>query len=484
MADKEYESRIKITGDTSGAEKIGKAYEETGKKAEAAGKKAASGFDRARKAAGQFNKIISTLTNFSIFTGGIASIVSLWDKVTGAAQKAKEETAKLAEETAKAADAARIDKLTEAYRKLGEQIANATKERQRANELEDMQTSEADKLEDENAKLEKAQKLAALDPNDPAYEEKKRQIENAYEVDAAKRSVARTRRDAETKERREYDEAEAKHGEATEKEFSLIADREELRALRRKANEARAKSTQENEFDVKTLAEGFVNNLKSILSFDGEHFWSDRTAKGDEERKRQEEEAKRYDKQAKALEKRIKEKEDEIADISAEATQHSKKAGIYGMSAANTAIAQEAAEVTGAQSTAAADKAVADKERRLADAKAAATALKEEQSRIKQQIADEQAKKDAANLSVYNAQGDYDLTVANGGKRSAQSSALQNIQAAQTAAQNVNHEADSAINALTETLKNVEARLKAAQSAIQNASKQQNYAWSESPSGT
>ena len=67
--------------------------------------------------------------------------------------------------------------------------------------------------------------------------------------------------------------------------------------------------------------------------------------------------------------------------------------------------------------------------------------------------------------------------------RRGQAAASAALREAQLTAQNVNHEADSAINALTETLKSVETRLKAAQSAIQNASKQQSYAWSESPSG-
>ena len=483
MADKEYESRIKITGDTSGAEKIGKAYEETGKKADKATKSAIDGFNRAKNAVSRFNSAIRAITNISFIAGSVASVISLWDTLTERARKAKEEAAKLAVANAQAADAAKIDKLTEAYKKLGEEISNAAKERQRANELEDMQTSEADKLEDENAKLEKAQKLAALDPNDPAYEEKKRQIENAYEVAAAKRSVARTRRDAETKEKREYDEAEAKHGEATEKRFAAIGDREAADLYDKKAQEARMNSFRKNSLDTSPGSPGrFFMNLKRFITGDWSNMGSGRTAEGDEERARQREEAKRYEKLAEDRRKAAEEKEREANTAEAEASHASKKAGVYGMSAANTAVAQEAAAVTGAQSTAAADKAIADKERQLADAKAAVIALKEEQSRLKSQIAAEQANKDAANLAVYNAQGDMDTANRNGNRRgqAAESAALRE---AQMAAQNVNHEADKTINALTDALNSVNTRLKAAQSAIQNASKQQSYAWSESPSG-
>ena len=447
-----------------------------------AGKSAASGIEQATAAGRRFSKIISSLTNISFITGGIASVVQLWDRLTDSARKAKEEVVALAEAQAKAVDAKRIDALTESYKKLSDAISAAAKERQRANELEDLETSEADRLADEETKLDKARQIAALDPNDPAYAEKKRRIENAFEVSAAKRGVERARRDAETKERREYAEAEAKHGAATEKEFSLIEDRTELDRLRRMANEARVKSGQENEFDVKTFGESFVNNLKSIMTLDGEHFWSDRTTKGDEERKRQEGEAKRYDEQAKALEERIKAKEAEIAALTEEASHHSKRAGVFGMSAANTAVAAETAAVAGATSTAAAEKALADKERQRASALAAVPQLSAERDRIKAAIAAEEERKAAAGMAVYQAQGAYDAARLGGGRRE-QQSALSGLQSAQNAAQDVNHAADSAINALTETLKSIEERLKAAQNFLKNQSRRQNYAWSESPAG-
>lgn len=470
--------KIKLSADNKGGQETEQQLDRLEKKSKQSSNGIANGFTKAAASASRYQNIIRRLTDLSIFTGGLASVLSLWDRITASADKAKEKAAELAEETAKAADKKRIDELTESYRKLTEQIGNAAKERQRANELEDMQTAEADKLEDNEAKLQKAQQIAALDPNDPAYNEKKQRIENAFEVAAAKRSVERTRRDAETRERREYDEAEAKHGEATEKEFSLIADREELQTLRRKANEARAKSTQENQFDVKTFTEGFVNNLRSILSLDGEHFWSDRTAKGDEERKRQEEEAKRYDEQAKSLEERIKAKEADIADISAEATQHSKKAGIYGMSAANTDVAQSAAEISGKQSTAAAEQAVIDREKKISDARNAERLLQAEKQRLNDRIAEEQAKKNAANLAVYNAQGDMDTANRNGNSRG-QAAASAALREATETAQNVSHEADSAINALTETLRRVETKLKQASSFLESTRKQNQFDMAE-----
>jgi len=108
--------------------------------------------------------------------------------------------------------------------------------------------------------------------------------------------------------------------------------------------------------------------------------------------------------------------------------------------------------------------------------------LSAERDRIKAQIAAEEERKAAAGMAVYQAQGAYDAARI-GGSRGEQQSAFSGLQAAQNAAQDVNHAADSAINALTETLKGIEERLKAAQNFLKNQSKQQNYAWSESPSG-
>ena len=474
--------KTSIVPDKKGADDAVRSIKKVGSEAEKAGKAAKSGFEQARGAVARFNNAISAITNISFIAGGIASGVQLWDRLTASAKKAKEEAVAFAAEQAKAADAKRIDELAKAYTELGKAISSAAKERQRANELEDLETSEADRLADEEAKLEKARQIAALDPNDPAYAEKKQRIENAFEVSAAKRGVARARRDAETKERREYAEAEAKHGAATDKEFSLIGDRTELDRLRRMANEARAKSGQENEFDVKTFGESFVNNLKSILTLDGEHFWSDRTARGDEERKRQSDEAKRYDAEAKALEERIKAKEAEIAEITAEASHHSKRAGVFGMSAANTAVAAETAGVAGATSTAAAERAVADREAAIASARAAAPELQRQADELRGRIAAEQARKDAANYAAFQAQGTYDAAALGGNRREAQGAGTA-LHAAQEEARNVGHEADKAINALTETLKSVEARLKAAQNFLKNQSKQQNYAWTEAPAG-
>ena len=460
------------------ARKLGKEVENAGRKAKAA----AGGFSQATSAVSRFNNAIKAITNISFLTTGIASAVQLWEKLTAGVRRAKEEAAALALEQAKAADAAKVDKLAESYKKLGEAISTAAKARQRANELEDLETSEADRLADEEAKLQKAKQIAELDPSDPAYVEKRQRIENEYEVASARRGVERAKRDAETKERREYAEEEAAISAAAGKRLSLVDDRAELESLRSRADEARRKSEQGNEFDANSFGEYFLNNLKSILSFDGKHFGSDRTAAGDEERKRQQEEAKRLDELAKALEGRISAKESEISGLDAEASHHYQRAGVFAESAANTAVAEERVNVSGNASTAASEKAVSDKEAAMASALAASVSLKAQKSSIKEQMAEQQGLKDAASQQVFEAQNALDLATANG-DRAGMKSAGSALAEAKTNAQNVDAAADRVLADLAKSLKNIEQRLNAASNYLKQQNSQSAYAWAESPAG-
>lgn len=386
-AEDDVDIEIKLSADKRGGDEIVQTMDRVEKKAKSVSDSTSNSFKKANESVSRFGKILHSITQISFVTGSISSVISLWDSLCEKARKAKEEAAKLAEETEKAADAERINTLAESYRKLGEAIGNAANARLRANELEDMQTSEADKLEDSEAKLKKTQAIVALDPSDPAYEQKKRQIEAEYEAESAQRNVARARRDAETKERREYAEAEAKHDEATERSFAAIEDKQQATVLRGRAERARAKSTEDNEKDASGFWSNFFGQLKAVVTLDTKHLGTHRTSAGDEERKRLEEEAKRYEEEASKLEKSAKEKEAEAAEIDAEATHHSKKAGVYGMSAENTAVAQENAEMSGKAATEQAAAVVARREKEIADAKALLASGEGQTAQYRSQIA-------------------------------------------------------------------------------------------------
>ena len=141
-AENQVDVSIKLTADNKGGKDVERQLDRIEQKSKSSTKGIADSFAKATANASKYQGVVSRLANLSIFTGGIASVISIWDKITDSAKKAKEASAEFEREQSKAADTKRIDALNEAYRKLGEQIANATKERQRANELEKQKGSE------------------------------------------------------------------------------------------------------------------------------------------------------------------------------------------------------------------------------------------------------------------------------------------------------------------------------------------------------
>ena len=119
-----------------------------------------------------------------------------------------------------------------------------------------------------------------------------------------------------------------------------------------------------------------------------------------------------------------------------------------------------------------------------ADKNAAAIAASENLARsqadLQSRIAAEQAKKDAAGQAVYRAQNAVDLARANGQPIGP---LVADLQSATSAANDVNFAADKAISALTETLKRVEAQLKAASDHIKRSSSVTQYAWEDGNAG-
>lgn len=482
-ADGQVNVNLRITAENKGVKEAEQSLDSVGKKARRSLKSMVGGFADAERAAGMLNKAIGALANFGFVAAGFNALVGLFDKVTSAHHKATEQALALAAAEKDAADSARVEKLAEAYRKLQAGIADAAKARERANELEDLQRSADDRLEDDTAELKMREEIAALDENDPLYDRKKERIASRHEAEKLRRSVARQQRDAGIAEERTWQEREATIGESTEKQYSLMADREELARLRREAAAKRAESVGDNAFDAQTLGQRFAQNLKAILTLDGQRFWNDRTEKGDEHRAKAESEARALDEKVKAKEKEIEAKEREVADLDRAAAHLAKKAGIQGDIAVNAGVAVQAADVSSATANRAAEKSLADRQAKTADAERARRLLAGQKADIQARIAAEQARKDAAGRAVYEAQGDYDAARL-GGSRRAQQSALGSLQAAQGAAQDVNHAADRAIGALTETLRSVEARLKAAQGFLESQSKQQRNAWAETPAGS
>ena len=484
MAEETYTTKLKIEADTKGADQAAAAYEKSGRAAKKASEESKKGFEGLKKsiegtsrAAEIFNKVLSGFGFIGIFT----MVVGIVDKLRNSFGATTAEAKKFAEEARKAADTARVEKLADAWKKLEDQISNTSAAQSRANELEDMQRDNARKLEDDQAELSKQQELAALDPNDPLYEKKNAQIEARHSAAAAKRSVARRQEDANIAADRAGNEAAAMSTEAMKRSLALTDERAELERLRRERSRAIDASTADNHADVQGVGGAFLSNIKNIISLDWGKVGSMRTDEGDAIREDAKKRSDELQKQIKDKEAQIAAQERKISELQSGADHLTQKATLHRGAAFGAETAMETASLAGSAAVSAADKAITDEQTRIADAHRARAALTAKRDELKAQIAAAQGRKDAAGLAAFNAQGAVDLARANGSKGLAGAQGA--LADAQGTALSVSHEADRTIAALTKTLKDVETRLKAAQSAIESQSKQSRYAWSEAPSG-
>ena len=491
MAEETYTTKLKIEADTKGADQAAAAYEKIGRTAKKASEESKKGFEAAKqtiegtsRAAELFNKVLRGFGFISIFTMLLGAVEKLRDAFRASKERARE----FAEEARKAADTKRIEKLTEAWKKLEDQISSAAAAQARAHELEDMQRDNARKLEDDQAELSKQKELAALDPNDPLYDKKKAQIESRYSAAAAKRSVARRQEDANIAADRAGNEAAAMSTEAMQRSLALVDERGELDRLKREHKKALTESVSDNELDANTWAEAAYQGVTRVLGMNGG--WSRLSWTGPQDLRTDEGDAIREDakKRSDELQKQIKDKEAQIAaqerkisELQSGADHLTQKATLHRGAAFGAETAMETASLAGSAAVSAADKAVTDEQARIADAHRARAALTAKRDELKAQIAAAQGRKDAAGLAVFNAQGAVDLAKANGGKGLAGAQGA--LADAQSTALSTNASADRLIAALTKALNDVNTKLKAAQTAIESQSKQTRYAWSEAPAG-
>lgn len=412
--------------------------------------------------------------NFAI--AGIERVVMFFRNLAGNAAESREEIRKLNAEQEKASDAKKIKELSEAYKDLSKNIADAASARKNANEIEDMQRSAERKFEDDSAEADKAAEIAALSPHDPLYAQKKEQIEAKYAGKKAVRSAERAKEDADMGEKRSWEERSAKIQEADEKRWSARADREEAERHRKKARDSAAQSVQENEED----GEGYWDIVKKIVTGQWGKIGDSHTAEGDKLRAEQLEESKRHEAEAERLEAEAKKKEEEAAKADAEAEHLGNKASAYGTISANQTFAVRDAKEAAKRGDAAAYNALAEEEARRASALAASDTLRRQQADVNARIEAEQAKKDAAAQAVWQAQNALDLAHASGGKTETEAKALQEAQAA---AAEVNYAADQTLIHLARTLESIETRLKAAQEYLKRSSSATQYAWEDGNAG-
>ena len=439
------------------------------------GKKAAASisgsFKTIETAIGKVKKIISTVSFGTMWVNAIIEIVGKFNEWRGAAEKAAEKTRELQAAAADKAAAEGVRQIAAAYKELSQAIADVSEKRSRQNELFNEKVRIQREAEDAEMDAAEAEELAGVDPGAEDADRQRSGIRDRYAAKRARRNAERKKHDVVIRRADLEQQAEDATSAADKIEASLAADDKAISRTRQKANTLDALSRERNEKD------GTWYNRRK------------RTEKGDAERERQRKEAEKLRDEVKRLEADRKAKERQISELRAKAAHATEMHDILG-AALGTADVQRATAVARGDASAAINDAAARKadekrhkeEAAVASARAAAPELQRQAEELRGRIAAEQARKDAANYAAFQAQGTYDAAALGGNRRAAQGAGTA-LHAAQEEARNVGHEADKAINALTETLKSIEARLKAAQDYLKNQSKQQNYAWTEAPAG-
>lgn len=490
--DGEVNVKVKITAENGGVVQAENGLKRVGSAAKKTAAESKSGFEQMRASVGKVSGALglfrNALAGFGVI-GAITGVVSVVEKIRDSFKSAKREAEEF-EKSAKAEEVKKsIDALAESYKALTDSIAKANAERQHENEIDDIKLKNARDLKDAQIDLDEQQELAAVDDNAADAEEQRNVIKARYSEQRRALAASRNRENGIIERDRLRRDATAKESEAKKIEDSLRGDDEAISAARARRNAAADESVSENEDDARGFWSMAAQNFKSIVTLDWAKVGDTRTSAGDKIRAEAAQRMKAEDEIIKQLEGNRAAKVRRSEDLKNAAKKENEKADALSGQVEADELRQQLSQASSAEENrraqAALDKNHAEQAAeaaKIADAEKARALLSVQKQNLQAQIAAQQQKKDAAAFQVYNAQGTMDAARL-GGNRGTQQSAFANLQAAQDAAQNVNHAADTAINALTATLKNVEARLKAAQNFLESQSKQQRNAWSEAPAG-
>lgn len=492
MADTgEVNVKIKVNAETGGATKVKTALESTGEAAKKAADKTKSSFAQVQstmsgvtRAAGLFQKALTGFGVVGVFTSLAAAIGKIRDSFKESTKEAKE-FEKAAE--AKAVQAS-VDALAESYRNLTDAIGKSNEARRHEQELDDIKLKNRRDKEDAALDLAEQQELAGVDTNDPAAAEVRAEIQARYQAKRGSLQAQRAKFDGVREREALRGDALSNRKEADAIDALLKSDDEAIQAARQRRAEKLAESTRENSSDVlNDPASVALDTVKKVFTFNWGKIGDTHTAEGDARRAEALKEAEAEEERIKALEISRAEKAKRAEELRTSATRKDEKADALSGSIEAQDLRIETTRLSNAQAIAAAKRATDKKDaetfaeqEKYADAVTSQEQLQREKADVQSRLAELQARKSAASRGVYEAQNAYDLA-ARGDNRAATVGALGDLQSAKDAALEVDAAVDGTIKSLTETLKNIETRLKAAQSYMESQSKQTRFAWSEQP---
>ncbi len=488
----EVEVGIKLKADVSGGvqsrqelEKLRQKAKETMNAADRAAKQASGGIKGFSKSVGFLRKAMTGFGVAGLFAGVAAAISKIKDSFNAAAKEA-EAFRKIQDNLAQAKA---LNALVQGYERLKGAVAAANAEQQHHLEMIDMDVANRRRLDAAKLERDKQAALAGLDPEAEDYAERKAAIEADYAARSASMSASNAKEDIVLSRQKLATQADLKDEEAEAQDAATAVARRKLSDARRERLVAELASADLNDADKTGAGSAIGKTLGQFFTGDWGRMTGARTAEGDAVRRDAAKRAADLELRVQELEEEVRRSEEKSASLRTEAGRLRERRGK--MDATLEAADIEGENTRGAARTGeeAAQRAlgkkrgeIAAKEDLYADAVVASELLSRREAELQSGIAAQREKKAAANLSVFEAQGAYDLAQANGDRRGA-AAAYKNLHSAEAAANEVNFEADKAIESMTAALKDVARRLKAAQSHLEQAAGRESAAWAESAGG-
>ena len=462
--------KIKLGADVSGGVQSRAEMQKLRAEAKRTSTETVSGFTKLKDGAMGVSRAIGfinkALMGFGII-GLLTPIINLFKSWHEEAKKTEEAARNLRKEMEMKSAAAQVKEIAAAYKELTDAINETKEARQRDQEVFDEEVRVRREAEDAEMAADLADALAAVDPNAEDADKQKQRINERFDAKKKRLAADRKKEDVVLRRQKLEGEAEDATNAADKLEGTLAADDKAILRARTRASTLEALSKMKNDKDGT--------------------WWSPnkKTEEGNAVREQQRKEAEQAREEVKRLEADKKSKEKQIKDLRDSAAHSRKIRDVIGRSIDTAELERENVNVeedTTIAANKAADKKEADKkakeQKEKDDAYKAMQLLNAEKIRIQDQIAERQSDKDAMGKYVADAEGDYETAKLSGNKRQ-QKSAYEKLQNLQQTAQNVNHIADSAINALNETLKEIERKFNAAASVYNRGQKQNQFDMAE-----
>lgn len=477
---------IKLGADVSGGVQSREELDKLRKKAKETSAEASSGFSKMSSSIQGVSRVAGLCQRVLSGFGAVGAILGITQAITKVRESfaaAQKEAEKFNEAAAAKKVKESIDALADSYDRLSKSIAGANERRAAERELEELELKASRDLEDANIDLAEQRELEAVDSNDPAAAELRAEIQARYKKKRDNLAASRGLADAEQANWKLREDAQADRDAATKIDAAADDTEKAIAEARKRRYMYLGKAGSENDLDDQNAWDRAGSGIKKVFTLNWGKLGDDRTEEGDAERERNRQMAEQEDATIKQLEQQLEGQREQARKLRDEADRKEKRRSINMTNINAQRVRQTVTSIRGNAAEDEAEKATDKVDADIESAKEAAENLAWERDSLKERIEKEQAKRAAAGKAVFDAQGSLDLARANG-DRAGQRTATAALREAQNAADEVNHATDGAIQALTKTLKDVEMRLKAAQSHLERSNSQRRAWEADAPSGS